>query len=1192
MYFCILHLLDMEHKKNTRGWKTFRKVLLWLVGIWAVLLVALQIALSDSVLTGIVNSLADDFFTEDVDFGKVSASVLKNFPNLNVTVEDVAVTYPHDKFEAYDTTCFYGKLMEKGRSETMDTLVSVRKLSASVNLGALALKKIRVPQLVLDKPRVFAKTYCDTVANWNVFRTSDDKEKSDSTGFPFTSVSIGKVALSGRPSIVFCNARDTLCASLRLKEAVLKGNISTEGERGKVSLDIDSLNVAGRLASDTLLFSLPSLRLYEHTGHLDLKASAKAFIANGSLGRIGIPMEVVSHIEPVRDSVPGVRISETAVSIANIPVLADAEVLYLKDSIYVKGNALIDGCKVADVLKYFNNSNLGILKDIRTDAEIDMSAEYEGYYRFSGGRMPRMDLVMSIPSSALSLKGTDVKGRIALEMEMDCSEDGMFDVRIPEALADVFGARVSLSGTASDLLGEDPLFVFKAGASADLDSLATILAKDSGIKAVGRADAGLEGRISMSQLDLYRFAEADLNGFIQSRQMNMESPADTLSFHIDNLDVGLSTQKNTSIAELGKGRRMMSLKASLDSLSADIKGAMTVKGRKMALDAWNDAAVIGSYGEAKSVVYPVSGHLSAASLSLRDAEDYAVAMVRTDNTFTLSPSKNDRSVPKLDIKSSNGRIFYRDSYNRIGFTDVVFVADAVNMKKTRQTRMNAFRDSLSAVYPDVPKDSLFRYAMSRRKAPEVEEWMIEKDFRDKDIKISLGESLTNYYRDWNFNGDLDFAKASVVTPYFPLKTTFGNFCGKVSNNEIDIESFSLICGSSSLSAYGKLSGLRRGLLRNGVMDLDLKVQSDSLNVNELLAASAKGGEFAGDDLSKDLDDDEYEKLVVTDTLAAAKVESPLVVIPANINANIILTAKQVDYSSMRLHKAQSEIAMRERCLCLTKTYAMSDIGYLSFDGFYSTRSKKDLKAGFAVNLVGVTAEKVIEMIPAVDSILPMLRSFKGRLDCNLAATASIDTNMNIVMPSIDGVMKIHGKKLSVEKSEGFTKIANLLKFNNSSSGYIDEMSVEGLISNNTLEIFPFVVDIDRYKLALSGIQNMDQSFRYHISIIESPMVFKFGVDLYGNDFSDFKFKIGKALYKNGNVPVFTAVVDQTRLNLTESIKNVFRKGVDEAIRENNRHDLIDKQRTELDYKADAQMDTLSASEVVDSTVFQGIIPVR
>ncbi|MGM9747386.1 MAG: hypothetical protein ACI3ZN_01170, partial [Candidatus Cryptobacteroides sp.] len=868
----------MEHIMNTKGWKTFRKILLWFVGIWAILLAVLQIALSDSVLTGIVNSLADNFFTEEVDFGKVSASVLKNFPNLNVTVDDVAVTYPHDKFEAFDTTCFYGKLMEKGRAETVDTLVSVRKLSASVNLMSLAFKKIRVPQLILDRPRVFAKTYCDTVANWNVFRTSDEKEESDSTGFPFTSVSIGKVALSGRPSIVFCNARDTLCASLRLKDAVLKGQISTKGERGKVSLDIDSLNIAGRLASDTLLFSLPSLRIYEHSNHLDLKASARAFIANGSLGRIGIPMEIVSHIEPIRDSILGVRISETAISLANIPVRADAEVLYLKDSIYVKGDASIDECKVSDVLNYFSKSNLNILKDIRTDAAIDMSARYDGFYRLSGGRMPRMDLVLTIPSSALSLTGTDVKGRLALELKMNCSEDGMFDVRIPEAFADVFGASVSLSGTATDLLGKDPVFIFKAGASADLDSLALILAKDSGIKAVGRADAGLEGTITMSQLDLYRFAEANLNGFIRCRQMDMESPSDTVSFHIDNLDASLSTKKNTSVSGLEKGRRMMSLKASIDSLSADIKGSMIVKGRKLALDAWNDAAVISGRGSAKSVIYPVSGHLSAASLSLRDAEAYAVAMVRTDNTFTLSPSKNDRSIPKLDIKSSNGRIFYRDSYNRVGVTDVVFVADAVNMKKTRQTRMNAFKDSLATVYPDVPKDSLFKYVMSRRKAPEIEEWMVEKDFREKDIEISLGESLMNYYRDWNFNGDLDFAKASVVSPYFPLKTTLGNFCGKVSNNEIDLESFSLTSGSSSLSASGKLSGLRRGLLRNGIMNLDLKVQSDSLNVNELLAALAKGSEFSGDDLSTDLDDDDYEKQVVTDTLAAVKVESPLVVI--------------------------------------------------------------------------------------------------------------------------------------------------------------------------------------------------------------------------------------------------------------------------------------------------------------------------
>ncbi|MGN1212325.1 MAG: hypothetical protein ACI4TM_11610 [Candidatus Cryptobacteroides sp.] len=1176
----------MENKeKHLNGWKVFKRVLLWGAGVWAVLLLILQIVLSDSVLTKIVNSLADGFITEDVDFGRVSASVIKNFPNLNVTVEDVCLTYPHDKFAACDTTLFHGRLMDMGRSPEKDTLISVRSLSASVNIGALIFNKIKVPHLILEKPRIFAKTYGDSLSNWNVLKTeSQDDTVEDTSAFTMPFISVGKVALTGNPSIVFCNARDTLCASIRLKEALLKGRMSTEkGASGRLGLAVDSLKVAGRLASDTLMLSLPSIKIAEQSGIIDLQASAMASAATRGFGRIGIPVEISSRMEILRDSVPGLNLTGTSVSVANIPLCSECEIRYYGDSLYVKGEATIDGCKVADVLKYFNNSKLTILKDIRTDAVIDLSSRFGGWYRFSGGRTPGLDLLVSIPSSALTLKGSDFKGRLALEAEMNCSETGVLDVCVTEAAADVFGARVSLEGAASDLLGDDPVFLFKTDVAADLDSLAATFLKEYGVRAGGKVEAGLGGLISMSQIDLYRFAEADLDGFVKSLEMNVSMPSDTVSLHVGNLDVSLSTSGNISSESMDKGGRMLSLKASLDTLSADVGGALMVRGSSLKLDAWNDAAILAKAGGDDSVIHPLSGHLTARRLSLRESDSYAVFVGRTDNVFTLAPQKDDRSVPTLELNSSNGRIMIRDSYNRLSFSDLVFKADAVNIKKSRQIRMAAMKDSLSRIYPDVPSDSLMRYAFSRRKSSEMEDWMTEKDFAAKDIKISLGETVTRYYREWKFNGDLDFGRASVVTPYFPLKITFGNFCGKVSNNEVDIESFSLTAGSSSISAKGQLSGLRRSILRNGVMDMKLDVKSDSLNVNELLAAMAKGGEFAeshpADGLSESIDDDDYEKLVVTDTLADVKAGNSLIVIPSNINAEINLSARNVDYSTLRLHKAQSEIAMRERCLRLTKTFAVSDIGNLYFNGFYSTRTKKDLKAGFALSMEGITAEKVIEMIPAVDSILPMLKSFKGNLDCDLAATASIDTNMNVIMPTIDGVMKIHGSKLSVEKSEAFTKIANLLKFNNSATGYIDEMSVEGLISDNSLEIFPFVVDIDRYKLALSGVQNMDQSFRYHISIIESPMVFKFGVDLYGDNFNDFKFKIGKALYKSGKVPVFTAVVDQTKVNLTESIKNVFRKGVDEAIRENNRHELINRQKAASDYSADAQMDSLSTNEM-------------
>ena len=228
----------------------------------------------------------------------------------------------------------------------------------------------------------------------------------------------------------------------------------------------------------------------------------------------------------------------------------------------------------------------------------------------------------------------------------------------------------------------------------------------------------------------------------------------------------------------------------------------------------------------------------------------------------------------------------------------------------------------------------------------------------------------------------------------------------------------------------------------------------------------------------------------------------------------------------------------------------------------------------------VTSEKVISMMPAIDTIMPLLKSFKGLIDCEIAATASLDTCMNIIMPSINGVIRIGGENLSMSGDKVFTDLAKKLKFKDRKEGRIDKMTVEGVIQDNTLEVFPFIVDIDRYTLALSGKHNLDQSFRYHASIIRSPMVFKVGVDIYGPNFDKMKFKIGKPKYKNTRIPVFTEVIDQTRINLAQSIKGIFEKGVEAAVRENERQEAIESFKKETGYvnAVDQQMEELSDDE--------------
>ena len=46
--------------------------------------------------------------------------------------------------------------------------------------------------------------------------------------------------------------------------------------------------------------------------------------------------------------------------------------------------------------------------------------------------------------------------------------------------------------------------------------------------------------------------------------------------------------------------------------------------------------------------------------------------------------------------------------------------------------------------------------------------------------------------------------------------------------------------------------------------------------------------------------------------------------------------------------------------------------------------------------------------------------------------------------------------------------------------------VEATVANNRVDVFPFIMEMDRYRAAIAGSHHMDKSFHYHISILRSP----------------------------------------------------------------------------------------------------------
>ena len=240
-----------------------------------------------------------------------------------------------------------------------------------------------------------------------------------------------------------------------------------------------------------------------------------------------------------------------------------------------------------------------------------------------------------------------------------------------------------------------------------------------------------------------------------------------------------------------------------------------------------------------------------------------------------------------------------------------------------------------------------------------------------------------------------------------------------------------------------------------------------------------------------------------------------------------------------------EIVLRDQSINLSKLNIQSNMGNGNLTMVYRAKNGQEATAGLDLDMEDVKVEKLIALFPSIDTLVPMLRSFEGVLDCQVTATCKMDSTMSLIMPSINSSCYLHGDNMVLLDGETFTEISKTLMFKNKKRNMIDSISVDLAIKDNKIEVFPFLVEMDRYKVAVGGTHNLDMTFNYHLSVLKSPVPFKLGIDITGN-LDDFKYKITKCKYKDIFKPAKQAELDSTRKNLRKDIRDAVRKQIEEA----------------------------------------------
>lgn len=208
---------------------------------------------------------------------------------------------------------------------------------------------------------------------------------------------------------------------------------------------------------------------------------------------------------------------------------------------------------------------------------------------------------------------------------------------------------------------------------------------------------------------------------------------------------------------------------------------------------------------------------------------------------------------------------------------------------------------------------------------------------------------------------------------------------------------------------------------------------------------------------------------------------------------------------------------------------------------YRTPRQNHLFVGLNLRMLNIEIAELLQMVPAIDTMMPMLRSFGGEGEFRFAGELYTDSLYNIKMSTIRASSSIRGNDLVLIDGETFSRIAKTLRFRKQTENKVDSLSAEFTIFRDEIDIYPFLFVMDKYKAVIGGRHYLDMNFDYNISLVESPLPIRLAVGIRGTP-DRMRFRLSRSKYASFYRPVSRRIVESKEMELRQLIRSALTGG--------------------------------------------------
>lgn len=403
-------------------------------------------------------------------------------------------------------------------------------------------------------------------------------------------------------------------------------------------------------------------------------------------------------------------------------------------------------------------------------------------------------------------------------------------------------------------------------------------------------------------------------------------------------------------------------------------------------------------------------------------------------------------------------------------------------------------------------------------------------------KAEYDSTAADVIQQWNPDVQLNFNQGQISMSEIAVPIKVSKIKCDFNKNRLKIDDSQLIVGNSDFSLKGLVSNIAGYLNGEDLLKGDLSFTSNYTDVMELMDLANGFGD------TTQVDTTQVAAVETTQTDSVSTEDNPFMV-PLGVDITLKTDIKKALVGNAIVEHAGGGVTIRDGVLVLEEMGFTCDAAQMQLTAIYRSERKNHLFAGLDFHLIDISISDLIDMIPDIDTLVPMLKSFSGKAEFHLAAETYLKSNYDPKFSTLRGAAAIKGRDLVVMDNETYQQISKMLLFNKKKTkNVIDSLNVEMTAFRKEVDLYPFVVSMDKYQAILSGYHNLDMTYNYHISLTKCPLPLRLGLNIVGT-VDDLKFKLARCKYRKLYKPKQQGVVDEQILSLKKVISSSLQAGV-------------------------------------------------